>query len=359
MSSEITQEQLDRNSGIYGVGDFRQMVKYKSSKNKGYVRFAATSDGKLAIEKFNNKIDVPLSWRSNTSEAHNKAIREKFAAGIAGDLRFMGETGDEIRDMILRPKKGKDGPDESGKALSRREIKAILDKFDEQFNTPSGRSMIMDEVFKTYMAKSGLKEFQTFNKDTKEAFIKKFLEPWNPGVDFSGVSYVVKLGKDAGADPAKRMQKSEMEFRSYLTSLDKCMAVAMKRVAVESSCKALAEAALNCKDSYGFALPDDLVGKAGSCLLALMETMDVKAEALGVSARGDGLQLFLKKILPAMVRQAVANARDFASGDEASVNAAVDDVLNFGNVMKTAREFLEGVDKIIAERGKKAESGEV
>ena len=82
MSSKITQAQLNANQAAYGIDDYRNMVNYVSGTNKGYVRFAKGADGKLKIEKFNNKIDVPLSWRSNTSPAHNKAVREYYSSGI-------------------------------------------------------------------------------------------------------------------------------------------------------------------------------------------------------------------------------------------------------------------------------------
>ncbi len=57
-------------------------------------------DGKLSIEKFNNKLDVPLSLRSNVSATHNKALRETFLAAFGKDLAFM-RNGEKIRNMIL------------------------------------------------------------------------------------------------------------------------------------------------------------------------------------------------------------------------------------------------------------------
>ena len=143
MSSKITQAQLDGNQATYKIDDYRKMVNYESGTNKGYVRFAKDSNGKLKIQKFNNKIDVPLSWRSNTSAAHNRSVREKFMAAIENDLRFMGTSGDKIRDMILRPK-GANNEIDGGKALSRRELKEIFKKFDAQFNTGAGRITIVE-----------------------------------------------------------------------------------------------------------------------------------------------------------------------------------------------------------------------
>lgn len=70
MSPKITQTQLDANKATaYALDDYRKMVNYVSGTNKGYVRFSLGQDGKLKLEKFNNKVDVPLSWRSNTGGA--------------------------------------------------------------------------------------------------------------------------------------------------------------------------------------------------------------------------------------------------------------------------------------------------
>ena len=143
MSSKITQAQLEANTTTYALKDYREMVNYVSGTNKGYVRFTKADDGKLKLEKFNNKIDVPLSWRSNTSAAHNKAVREKFLNALEHDLKYMGDSANSIRKLVLTPKvPGKDVED-PGKALSRRDLKDIFEKFDAQFNTGSGRTAIL------------------------------------------------------------------------------------------------------------------------------------------------------------------------------------------------------------------------
>ena len=88
MSEKISIGQLQRNTAAYAVDDFRKMVNYETGTNKGYVRFSMGQDGKLKLEKFNNKVDVPLSWRSNTKSEHNRAMREKFAAALGGNLKY-------------------------------------------------------------------------------------------------------------------------------------------------------------------------------------------------------------------------------------------------------------------------------
>ena len=167
MSKKITAAQLDANQSIYKMDDYRQMVNYTSGTNKGYVRFTKASDGKLKLEKFNNKIDVPLSWRSNTSAAHNKAVRTKFLAAIADDLKFMGEVGREIENMILHPKNA-NGQVDDGKALSRRDLKAIFDKFDGRFNNGAGRMAMVHNFYENAMMRCGF-------AGTQEEFIQKYL----------------------------------------------------------------------------------------------------------------------------------------------------------------------------------------
>ena len=125
MSKTITVNQLNANQSVYSVDDYRKMVNYESGTNKGYVRFAKDANGQLKIEKFNNKIDVPLSWRSNVSAEHNKSVRQKFLSAMENDLRYMGNAANTIRKMILAPKEPGENVESPGKALSRRDVKRI------------------------------------------------------------------------------------------------------------------------------------------------------------------------------------------------------------------------------------------
>ena len=80
METTITEAQLKSiGSGAGRIDEYRSMVNYKNLDNKGYVRFSVDDHGKFTVQKFNNKVDVPLSWRHNTSATHNKTVREKFA----------------------------------------------------------------------------------------------------------------------------------------------------------------------------------------------------------------------------------------------------------------------------------------
>ena len=106
METTITEAQLKSiGSGAGRIDEYRSMVNYKNLDNKGYVRFSVDDHGKFTVQKFNNKVDVPLSWRHNTSATHNKTVREKFAQALESDMKFMSSSArEEINNMILRPK---------------------------------------------------------------------------------------------------------------------------------------------------------------------------------------------------------------------------------------------------------------
>ena len=92
MTKRINSSDIGRIDPNFKVNDFRQMVNYQTGTNKGYVRFTRTSTGGLKLEKINNKIDVPLSWRSNVSAANNQLMRQKFVNAMSGDLKYVGEA---------------------------------------------------------------------------------------------------------------------------------------------------------------------------------------------------------------------------------------------------------------------------
>ena len=335
MSKKITATQLDNNQGVYSVDDYRKMVNYASGTNKGYVRFARDSDGKLRVQKFNNKIDVPLSWRSNVSAAHNKSVREKFLASIEKDLAFMGNA-DAIRDMILRPK-GKSGRVDTGMALSRRDLKRIFEKFDSEFNTGAGRLRIVENFYRNAMERCGF-------HGTKAEFIDRYLKPQMHGVDPTKTLYFETDDANAeNPDPTKRMKMDENGFRAYLVSLDNLVAAAKNRIDAETACKGIARAAAKKDAGFGLNLPEQDVAKVRASLRALFESEHVQDVDLGFGTAGTGLELFLKKVLPVMVRQASESVRDYADGnDEAAVEEMLDAELNFDRVFDMARRFVEG-----------------
>jgi hypothetical protein len=351
MSSKITQAQLDGNQATYKIDDYRKMVNYESGTNKGYVRFAKDSNGKLKIQKFNNKIDVPLSWRSNTSAAHNRSVREKFMAAIENDLRFMGTSGDKIRDMILRPK-GANGEIDGGKALSRRELKEIFKKFDAQFNTGAGRITIVENFYKDAMARCG------FN-GSKEDFISKYLKPSMHGIDPTKTIYFETDEANANSpDPTKRMKMSETGFRAYLISLDNLVADAKNRIDAEKSFKDIARSVAKNPENFGAGIPAEDVAKIRSALQNLLKRDGVAIKDLGFGTAGTTLELFLNKVLPVMVRQAAENIRDYADKDNpASVEEILDGDLSIDKIFETAKRFIDGANKVAEKEAEAPKAG--
>ena len=340
MSSKISQAQLDANTTTYAIDDYRKMVNYESGTNKGYVRFAKGADGKLKIEKFNNKIDVPLSWRSNTSAAHNKAVRDKFLAAMEKDLAYLSNA-DTIRDLILRPKNNAQQVDE-GLALSRRDLKKIFVKFDAEFNTAEGRIRIVENFYKSAMERCGF-------HGSKDDFINRYLKPQMHGVDPTKTLYFETDDANAGnPDPTKRMKMDENGFRSYLVSLDSLVAAAMNRIDAESACKSIARAAAKQDAGFGLNLPEQDVAKVRASLTALFQAENVQDIELGFGTAGTGLELFLKNVLPVMVRQVAENIKTYADrNDNAAVEEMLDAELNFDRVFDMAKRFIEGARQAV------------
>ena len=333
MSDKISVGQLQRNSAAYAVDDFRKMVNYETGTNKGYVRFALGQNGKLKLEKFNNKVDVPLSWRSNTSREHNRAMREKFAAALAGDLKYVGAlTSGRIRDMVLAPSNG-EGRIDLGKALSRREVKAVLEEFDKVFNTPGGRRSIMNNFFKAAMQEFGF-------RGDEETFKRDFMKLDKHGLDAAALWKFCEEAENADGKKSlrERMVKSEMEFRTVLTQLEGFLEDAKMRVGVDNGLKDLARMALEKGDAFGLDIKNQGGGKLVSgiraCLTGLLKTRGVNDAGL--------LEVFLEKVLPFYVQDGVAKVRDFAGGDKAKEEEAIAANFDFEDLVNMAEEFVKG-----------------
>ena len=328
MSPKITQAQLNANEQAYKVDDFRQMVNYVSGTNKGYVRFSLGQDGKLKLEKFNNKVDVPLSWRSNTKAEHNRAIREKFADALARDLKYAGNTGLRIRSNILSPK-DREGQIQEGKALSRRDIKAALEDFDKVFNTPGGRLNLLENFFKAAMKECNYEgDVEIFKRDWMKLDAKGF-----------GAETLMGFCNSAeGEGPQReRMVKSEMEFRTLIARLEGFLDEAKMRVGVDSGLKKLVQAALEKGDAFGL----DVANQGGGKLLSdIRAGMTGLLGLKGVKNADAHLQTFLEKVLPFYLQDGIANVRDYAGGDKTKQAEAIEANFDFEKLVDLAADFI-------------------
>lgn len=331
MSDKISVEQLQRNNAAYAVSDFRNMVNYEKGTNKGYVRFSLGQDGKLKLEKFNNKVDVPLSWRSNTNPAHNRSMREKFAAALANDLKYASVgTSIRIQNMVLAPSNS-EGRIDLGKALSRREVMAALNEFDKVFNSPNGRRIMLNNFFKAAMAEFGFRgDLETFKRD--------FMKLEKHGLDNAALEKFCEDKESPDKPQRERMVKSEMEFRAVLTQLEGLLEGAKTRVGIDNSLKDLARAALAKGDAFGL----DIKNQEGGKLLSDMRSCLTKALEMRGIRDAAALEVFLDKVLQFYVQDGVANVRDFAGADKAKEEEAIAANFDFENLVDLAEEFVKG-----------------
>ena len=349
MSKNITAQQLAGNQKAYGIDEFRNMVNYTNTTNKGYVRFRLTSEG-LKLEKINNKIDFPLSWRSNVSAAHNMAIRTKFLQAMENDLKYMGDAGTTIRNLIITPKKT-DGTLDAGKALSRRDIKAVFEKFDAQFNNGVGRQVILNNFMKAAKAVCGF-------SGTDDDFAQYYLRTDEHGIDHRFTDYITSKDDYANLPPSERMVKSEIEFRSLLHQLENLVDDAKMRLQTENKLKSIATACAKNNGDFGMVISDNDLSVVRSSLVKLLNKAGVEDVDLGFGHKNAGLEMFLKNVLPVVVRQGVENLRELPDmNDQASVEQVLDAEFNIDRIFTLAKEFIEGAKKAVAEPAPDGKSG--
>lgn len=331
MSSKITQAQLNANKAtVYALDDYRKMVNYVSGTNKGYVRFSLGQDGKLKLEKFNNKVDVPLSWRSNTKAEHNCAVREKFADALERDLKYANEnTRLRIVGKVLSPTDGANRI-QTGKALSRRDIKAALEEYDKVFNTPGGRRNLLHNFFRAAMAECGFKgDLETFKRD----FMK--LDAY--GLDFTVLDKYCADVEGEGPE-RERMVKSEVEFRTLITHLEGLLDATKMRIGVDTNIKSLARAALEKGDAFGLDVANQNGGKLLSDIRASLTGLLALKGVKNVEAH---IETFLQKVLPFYIQDGIANVRDYAGGDKAKQDEAIEANFDFEALVDLAAEFVK------------------
>ena len=369
ISAKITANDLTTNANqkAYGLNDFRSMVNYENPKNKGYVRFTKGADGQLSIEKFNNQIDVPLSWRSNTKPGHNKAIREALAKSLSSYTKYLDAAkAGEIRDLVLNPKVG-DHVD-TGKALSRVELKRIFEQFDKTFNSATGRRNLINDVIQKAMVASG------YDGLDQEVFMKEYLQCERHGITKASLLDYMRDKKEdeltdeqklaggvAKLKPNEKMFKSDKDFLALVVQIDNLAAAAKMRATMVNSCKSIARELVKNPGAYGDPTKNNAhVGEIRAALTNLMHEEHVADVNLGVVVGGGnpGLETFIGTVLPAMIRQAVENALELAdTKDPASVNSVLESTLNVDSIFNTFMDFLKGaqqaVDKVKEADGQK------
>ena len=350
MSKTITPAQLNDNTKTYSIDQFRSMVNYVNTKNKGYVRFQLTNDG-LKLEKFNNKIDFPLFMRSNTSAAHNKAIREKFLGAMQKDLKYMGAAGETIRRLIISPKE----PGEAanlGKALSRLDVKAVFEKFDAYFNDGAGRMTMVKTFLTEAKAKCGF-------DGSDDEFLRDYLRTGDIGIDYRYTDYITRKENVDGLPPNQRMVKSEVEFRNFLGQLEGLVDAAKMRVQTENTLKSIATSCVARNGDFGVTISENDLSVVRASLIGLLDKAGVQDVDLGFGHTRAGLEMFLKNVLPIVVRQGVENLREFANlSNQDSVNQVLDADFNIDRILSLATDFINGAKNALAAEAPDGKTGE-
>ena len=199
LSDKIANQRLtmDAQNRTHSLDEFRSTVNYVNTTNKGYVRFTTKGgNGGLAIEKFNNVIDMPLSWRTNVSSSHNRAIRQALERSLNPYLEYLdADKKGKLLDIVLRTKNGNGERIDLDKALSRLEVKSAFDAFDKEYNTATGRHDIVKNLIQKLLATSGHDTLDV------QVFWKEYLQGDKYGLPLS------RLHEYLSMKPAEKLQE--------------------------------------------------------------------------------------------------------------------------------------------------------
>ena len=254
---KIGMDEIRGGAGLsISLATFREQVNYVNPKNKGYVRFVrGAAPGEVTLGKVNNFCDLfSVNWRTNVDAAHNQALRDQMVKAISPDLAFVeGTSREEILNLI---RSGRIGTDEasavvdatSTQVMARRELKAIFEKFDQVYNTASGRR---DIVARMVLAELDGLVPSTGNLAADYGAARDYLENVL-GIELKLLDPPASDGKwVADAGNPERHLIPEGEFRSALAQAQKLVQEAKAKRAV----------VCNVVDTFiqGFALNGDLV----------------------------------------------------------------------------------------------------
>jgi len=357
-SRSISGQDLTMNAqqGVYKLDQFRSMVNYENTTNKGYVRFTKGSDGKLSIEKFNNVWNLPLWMRSNIKGTHNSSIRASLMKTLQPFMKYLDENEKGVmNNLVLTPYADKTKKTtDPNKVMSRLELKEIFEKFDSYFNSPVGRGKILDRLISNAM-------FECNYTGSVDLFKKEYLRldeaGLNSDVIFQHTTYkpeesITEEQKQKGIkrvtdlNPKDQMAKSAEDFLVILAQVQNCIDDAKIRASMVNSCKSLATTLV--ENPSAFAQPaqgNAQIATIRAALTTYMSKAHLTDVDLGVQVGGGncGLDNFIGIVLPAMIRQAVEHTFEVADvKDKASVEDALDSVLNVDTIFDTFKSFLAG-----------------
>ena len=227
----------------------------------------------------------------------------------------------------------------------------MFEKFDEQFNNGVGRQVILNNFMKAAKAECG------FN-GTNDDFAQYYLRTDEHGIDHRFADFIDSKENYANLPPSERMVKSEIEFRSLLHQLENLVDDAKMRLQTENKLKSIATACAKNNGDFGMVISDQDLSVVRSSLVKLLNKAGVEDVDLGFGHKNAGLEMFLKNVLPVVVRQGVENLRELPDmNDQASVDAVLDAEFNIDRIFTLAKEFIEGAKKAVAEPAPDGKSG--
>ncbi len=329
----------------FSTGDFRRMVNYENTTNRGYVRMRLEDGGKVGLQKVSKHFySVPFhSLRSNVTAEYNREVRRALVAALSVDLRYVDDaTVRHLKDRIIHVSDatGKVAVNET--SLSRRELRDVFVRFDAQFNTPAGRRDMLCNLVKAFSDRCG------FGRDIAPmtAITEKF------GISAEELDGMFAAGEGPDVQGHKPMARDEMAFRHFLRKVETCADQYAVRHACDNAGIVMAQNAfINAKAVNAFDLNgEDSVRLKGALMtdLSMAGFFDVNdGEPRGAQL----LDVFAKKIVPAAFRQAVADAKAFGlqPGTEA-FSALVNESCGYDKLFDLAKTFFAKAKTMMADK---------
>lgn len=358
-SSQVSGISIDQ---FRSAVNYNDMVNRADRANKGYVRFASGANHTVTLAKVNNKIDVAISARIGINSANNKLIRRQFLKSIAGDLVYFPEKEREaIEKLILKgdERAASVKGETVATPLSRRDIARVFSRFDENYNTASGRRKIVENILR----ESALAHELTMGGDvdrfcrkvfncSKEEFMARYADA------FAKTPDATVLEKTAHQD----MLMSEGEFRGLLITIREIVdanAVAAKTEdALQDTVRGWVQGAV--KGSFGFELSEHDRTNWKNALRPVIAGYDCtlgQKDVVGADYREKMLDLFVDVVLKHELKTALDNvfALDLEGEDKAQDREdVIKAYITYDAIEDLAIDFFSKASdpKVIGEIGK-------
>lgn len=348
------------------LSDFRKMVNYDSGKNKGYVRLCRQADGKIGIQKVNNKLDIGISGRMNVTAQNNQYLRDQLFAAFKLALAGTQKDRDVACENIAR-ELGIGSGKTTEKPLSRREIRNAFKAFDQVMNDDCSRKKLVRNVVETAIYESGfVKSGEKITSKQESDFVLRYM-----GQSYEDVLKADELKKDTAAYNKEWRASEKLKETDYETGYDTRGAkrhmpmlkddITFKKFMSDLECRAkqgvskfrnenIIRLALTTRggklDGADTAMIKQYLGER------LLANGINPAKDLGTFGTGDAImKAFMDKVLPAIIQDAADQFKQLSSEcdtDEKKANLA-DSILSLDNLTDHAVRFFKEYESLITE----------